>query len=372
MKILSNPYLNRFSVFSLITLAFLGSCKSNEAPPKPAPVETQFIQLQTSNEDQVSSYPGAIEGEVIDNIKPQVSGYIQAVYVQEGSFVKKGQPLFKIKSEVFEAQVANADAAYKTAIANLSNAKNEVNKIEPLVKNKVVTDVQLISAKAAYDAAREQVAAARANLQSSILNKNFSLITAPVSGFVGRITNKIGSLATPSDAVPLTTLSQIERIFVYFSLPEKDYLLLQKKQQEKTFNRVNLELADGSIYPLDGKLEMASGNINSNTGTMTMKAIFNNANHLLRSGGTGKVILHQQMSAVVAIPKYSVKDIQDQLFVFALKDSNKVSMQPIHSFGANDSCYYIRNGVNSGDKIAVNRIDTLYDGEVVKPNFKNK
>ncbi|PZP45369.1 MAG: efflux RND transporter periplasmic adaptor subunit [Pseudopedobacter saltans] len=371
MKILSNQNWKSISTLSLLAIVVLSSCGGNEAPPQSAPIETQFLQLKTSNEDQVSYYPGSMEGEVNVDIKPQVSGYIQEVYVQEGSFVKKGQPLFKIKSEVFEAQVANSDATYKAAIANLANAKNEVDKIEPLVESKVVTDVQLVTAKAAYDAAKAQVAQAKASLHSSVLNKNFSLITAPVSGFVGRITNKIGTLVTLSDSNPLTTLSKIDQIFVYFSLPEKDYLILQK-EQGKEFQKINLELADGSIYQIAGRLESANGNINSTTGTMTMKAIFSNPNHLLRSGGTGKVILHQQLNTVIALPKYCVKDIQDQLFVFALKDSNKIAMQPIHSFGSNDSCYFVNNGVNNGDKIATNRIDALYDGEVVKPIIKNK
>lgn len=355
-----------FPAVALLCVFFYGSCGSSEEAPPAAPAETKFLPLVSSTQDQITYYPGSIEGEVNVDIKAQVSGYIQEVYVKEGTFVHKGQPLFKIKSEVFESQVNNSNAAYKSAVANMLSAKNEVEKIEPLVAGKVVAQAQLITAKANYDAAKAQVDQAKATLKSSVINKDFTLITAPVSGFVGRITSRVGNLVTMSDTNPLTTLSQINNVFVYFSLPEAAYLSLAK-QQNGINNTINLELADGSIYALSGKLESASGNINATTGTMTMKAVFSNPNHLLRSGGTGKVIIHQPLENVVAIPKSSVKDIQDQLFVFALKDSNKIGMQPVHSFGGNDSIYFIKDGLKSGDRIALDRIDALYDGEVVKP-----
>ncbi len=356
-----------------LLLGFMvSSCGSNNGQPDMSampPMETDFLKLSASTSDQKNSYPGNVEGAVNVDIKAQVSGYLESIYVKEGDWVKKGQPLFKIKSEVFQEQVSNSDAALKAALANQATAQLEVDKIKPLVAGKVLSEIQLKTAEAGLQAAKAQVAQARATLGSSKINADFAVIKAPVSGYIGRIPNRIGNLVSPSDSSPLTTLSDINTVFVYFTMSEADYLSYQ--HQDKS-TAVELEMANGEIYPIKGSIQSASGNIDKTTGSMAMKAVFENPDKLLRAGGTGRVIIHRLMKDVINIPKTSVKDIQDKYFVFKLADSNKVNMVPIEIKGANDSLYVLSSGLSLGDQIAINRIDALNDGTVVVPKTKTK
>lgn len=330
------------------------------------PQETDFVQVSSGHAPVESQYPGAIEGSVNVDIKAQVSGYLDAIYVKEGDYVSKGQSLFKIKGDVFNEQVNNSNAALKSALAAQANAGIELEKIRPLVEGKVVADIQLKAAQAAYEAATAQVEQARSALGSSRLNANFATIKAPVSGYIGRIPNRIGNLVTPADATPLTTLSEINTVFVYFSMNEADFITYRKAGIGKG-ETIELITADGSTYSHKGKLEIASGNIDRNTGSMSMKAIFPNPDKLLRSGGSGKVVIRRELDSVLTFPMAGVKDIQDKFFVFKLADSNKVAMAPITIAGRSGSNYLVKSGVEAGDKVAVNRIDVLQDGMVVAP-----
>ncbi|OIV40388.1 efflux RND transporter periplasmic adaptor subunit [Flavobacterium johnsoniae] len=350
----------------LVIISFSSCGKSGSdagalAPPKP---EVDFLETKSITGEVEKKYPGTVEGTVNVDIKAQVSGYLEAIYVKEGDYVNKGQSLFKIKGDVYAEQVNNSRAAYKSALANLANAKLEVEKIKPLVDGKVFSDMQLKTAQANYEAAVAQVAQAKAALGSSQLNADFSLIKAPVSGYISRIPNRIGNLVTPADAVPLTVLSDINTVFVYFSLTEADYLAFSK--EAKSNQTVSLIMADDSEYDQKGKLEVASGNIDRTTGTISLKAIFPNPKKLLRSGGSARVVLNNNLSSVITVPMASVKDIQDKFFVFVLKPGNKVAMVPIEIAGNSGTNYFVKSGLKSGDKVALNSIDVLYDsGEVI-------
>ncbi|KAF2517168.1 efflux RND transporter periplasmic adaptor subunit [Flavobacterium foetidum] len=352
----------------LLLFASLYSCgKGGEnggefAVPKP---EVDFFQAESLTGEVDKKYPGLIEGSVNVDIKAQVSGYLEAIYVKEGDYVTKGQSLFKIKGDVFAEQVNSSRASYKSALAAVANAKLEVEKIKPLVEGKVYTEMQLKTAQANLDAATAQAAQAKAALGSSQINAAFSLIKAPVSGYISRIPNRIGNLVTPADTVPLTVLSEINTVFVYFSMSEADYLSFMKDPNSK--KSVSLIMADDSVYENKGTLETASGNVDRTTGSITMKAVFPNPKKLLRSGGSARIVLQNSLSSVVSVPMASVKDIQDKFFVFVLKDSSKVAMVPIEIAGSAGNNYFVKSGVKSGDKVALNSIDALNDNMEVIP-----
>lgn len=350
----------------LLNLSSCGKGNSQEGYPTPKP-EVDFFEAVASDGNIEKKYPGIIEGSVNVDIKAQVSGYLEAIYVKEGDYVTKGQSLFKIKGDVFAEQVNNSNASYQATLANLTTAKLEVEKIKPLVEGKVFSEIQLKSAQANYEAAKAQVAQAKAALGSSRLNADFSLIKAPVSGYISRIPNRIGNLVTPNDTTPLTTLSDINIVYVYFSMSEADYLSFAKKGISKT--PVTLILANGESYEHKGKLEVASGSIDRTTGSIALKAIFPNPEKYLRSGGSARVVVSDNLSSVVAIPMASVKDIQDKFFVFTLSGNNKVVMKPIEIAGTSGTNYYAKSGVKPGDKIALNSIDVLGDGIEVQPKI---
>lgn len=323
-----------------------------------------FFEVGPGTADIQKRFPGNVEGSVSVDIKAQVSGYLDAIFVKEGDYVNKGQRLFQIKSEVFNEQVNNAQAALKSALANQNTAKIEVDKIKPLVTGKVVSEVQLQSAQAAYEAASAAVAQAKASASSARLNADFALIKAPVSGYIGRIPKRIGNLVTPADVQPLTTLADINTLFVYFSMSEAEYIGFRKDlaKDPGIADNIKLIIADGSTYNQVGKLETASGNIDPATGSITLKAVFSNPDKLLRSGGSARVVINQKMESVLSVPMASVKDIQDRFFVFVLGDSNKVSMVPLRFKGKSGQNYLVKDGVKAGDKVALNNIDVLADG----------
>ncbi|WMC05514.1 efflux RND transporter periplasmic adaptor subunit [Elizabethkingia anophelis] len=358
-------------ILAIAAAMFLSSCGQSSpgsaAGELPAP-ETDFVTLIQGTGDTQKEYPGNIEGIVNVDVKPQVTGYLQAVLVKEGQYVQKGQPLFRIMPDVYNEQVKNSDAGLKSALAAQATARLEVEKLRPLVDGKVVSDMQLKTAQANYNAATAQVEQAKAALGSSKINANFTLIKAPVSGYIGRIPNRTGTLVSPTDTTALTTLSDISTVQVYFSISEANYITYSK---EGIFSgdsgNIQLILADGSVYNQKGRVEAGSGNIDKAKGSITMKAIFPNPDKLLRSGGAGKIVIGRTVDNIVQLPITSVKDIQDKFFVFKLADSSKVAMVPIQIDGKTKDTYYVKSGVKAGDKIAVNRIDMLQDGMKVQP-----
>lgn len=260
-------YKKGYLALSISMAVMMYSCNSGNAQENQVTATpTDFIQLKLGNEDVSTGYPGSIEGQDNVDIKAQVTGYLDAVYVKEGQYVTKGQAMFKINPSVYNEQVNNSDAALKAALASQATVKLEVDKLKPLVEGNVVSDIQLKTAQANYQSASAQVAQARAALGSSKINANFTYIKAPVSGYIGRIPNRIGNLISPSDTSPLTTLSNINLVNVYFSMNEADFITYSKMSaSENHTGNIELLLADGSIYNYKGKLENASGNFDRTT-----------------------------------------------------------------------------------------------------------
>lgn len=361
--------LNRLLYVTVATIiSACGGGNPNGENAKTPTTAVDFFEVAPATAGIQKKFPGNVEGSLSVDVKAQVTGYLDAIYVKEGDYVTKGQRLFQIKSAVFNEQVNSAQAMLKSAIANQATAKIEVDKIRPLVAGKVVSPVQLQSAQAAYDAASAAVAQAKASVSSARINADFALIKAPVSGYIGRIPKRIGNLVTASDVQPLTTLADINTLFVYFSMSEAEYIGFRKDllKDPEIVNNVELIIADGSTYGHSGKLETASGNIDPATGSITLKAVFSNPDKLLRSGGSARVVINQKVENALSVPMASVKDIQDRFFVFMLGDSNKVAMVPLQIAGRSGQNYLVKAGVKAGDQLALNNIDVLVDGMPVK------
>jgi len=376
LKIIMKMSITKKSLIWLCCSLFWFGCgqgPQNDSTEQPKDLETDFIVLNPGSATVKQTYPGNIEGIVNVDIKAQVSGYLEKIFVKEGDYVQKGQLLFKIKSEVFQEQVSNSAAALQAAIAAEANARIEVEKIKSLVGGSVVSPIQLKTAEANMQAANAQVAQAKATFGASKINAGFALIKAPVSGYIGRIPNRIGNLISATDATPLTTLSDISIVYVYFSVSEAEFMHLNAGSGDKnTKMNIGLVTADGQQYPENGKLQIASGNVDRVTGTVSMKAVFNNPKRILRSGGSANVVIEESVSDILLVPKAAVKDIQDKFFVYRLSDRNKVRLIPIEIKAESGDDYMIRSGLQNGDQIAINRIDVLYDGIQVKPKIKTK
>lgn len=330
--------------------------------------------LESNMETTYADYPAAIQGTVDLEIRPQVSGTLDQIYVNEGAQVQKGQPLFKINELPYREALNNAKALLHAAQASVLNAQLEVQKLTPLVQNKVVSDFQLKSAKASFEAAQASVEQARAGVAAAQINLGYTLIKAPVNGYIGRLPKKQGSLVSPADPAALTSLSDAHEVHVYFSLGEDDFIGFNAKYPGKTVAEriknvpgVSLVLADEQVYGQKGKIDMVDGQFDKQTGSITLRATFANAQGLLRSGNTGKIRLGLDHKDAVLVPQSATLEMQDKIFVFAMADSNKVKKTPITVMGKVGNSYLIKDGLKSGDQIVLSGLDRLQEGQVIHP-----
>jgi membrane fusion protein (multidrug efflux system) len=341
-------------------------------PPQSLPVITVSSMPATTYQE----YSASLEGSKDIEIRPQVDGYIEKIYVDEGAHVRKGQALFQINSRTYLTQLNNAKASLAAAKANLANAQINVSKLTPLVQNNVISDVQLKTAQAAYDAAAANVSQADAVVRSAQINLGYTMIKAPVDGYIGRIPFKTGSLVGTTTAEPLTVISEIKNVFAYFSLSENDFFQFKNQfpgntmeEKIKQMPPVELILADGSVYPEKGKVEIVSGQFNNSMGSISFRAIFQNKDGLLRSGNTGRVRVPRSIASAVVIPQEATFELQDKILVFALGDSNKVTSKPITVAGRSGNYYLVQDGVKPGQKIVYTGLDRLQDGAVIQPQL---
>ncbi|QSW91628.1 efflux RND transporter periplasmic adaptor subunit [Flavobacterium endoglycinae] len=367
-------------ITSFILALVLSSCADkNQAPTAPPPPVLPVLAITSANTITDSEYPASIQGTVDVEIRPQVSGNLDRIFVDEGAYVNKGQTLFKINERPFREQLNNALASLHAAEAALINANLEVDKLTPLVQNKVVSDYQLKTAKATQKIAAANIEQAKAMVGSAKINLGYTNVTAPVSGYIGRLPKKQGSLVSATDVEPLTTLSDVHEVFAYFSLGETDFINFKEQyagsslgDKIKKLPPVTLILADNSAYPKTGKIDMVDGQFDKTTGAITIRATFPNANGVLRSGNTGRIRLGLNHNDAILVPQAATVEMQDKVFVFTVGKDNKVTKMPITVVGKSGTNYLIKDGVKSGDQIVLSGIDKLQDGQAIQPEKSTK
>lgn len=358
-------------------LAALLSCNSGGTAngySSPPPAALPVISISKRPFTTYREYTASLEGSKDIEIRPQVSGYIETIFVDEGAFVKKGQALFKINDQPYLEAFNNANAALAVAKANQATAEINMNKLEPLVANNVISPIQLQTAKAAYEAATAYVSQATAQVANAKINIGYALIRAPVDGFIGRIHIKIGSLVGGNNLDPMTNISEVKDVRAYFSVSETAFLKFKDEYPGKTLDEkiknlppVELILSDNSIYPEKGKVEIVAGQFAAGTGAIPFRASFPNPNGVLRSGSTGRVRISINMPAGLVIPQESTFEQQDKVFVFVLGDSNKVYSSAVQITGRSGNYYLVEGGIKSGDRIIYSGVDKINDGARVQP-----
>jgi membrane fusion protein (multidrug efflux system) len=374
----------RATGLSVAAITFLFGCKEGTAtagygamPPPQLPVITAAAMPATTYQD----FPASVEGKRDVEIRPQVDGYLTGIEVDEGAYVHKGQTLFLIDQKPFEEQLNNAKAALLAARASMDNAQINVDKLKPLVENNVVSDVQLKSAQASYNNSKAAVDQAQAAVESARVNLGFTTITAPSDGYVGLLPYKAGSLVTKAMTGALTVVSETKDMRIYFSMSEPDFLEFKQKypgntvaDKVKQMPPVQLILADNSIYPQTGKVELVEGQFDKAVGAIKFRASFPNAEGMLRSGSTGKVRIPTTFKSVLVVPQDATFELQGKVFVYTVADSNKVLTKPLGISGRTTNYYFVSDGVKQGDKIILSSMATtliggLRDGMVITPQM---
>lgn len=372
------PLKNRFTrigssclLLSIFLMASCGQGNQDGGWNQGAP-ELPFAVVQQQNVAIEKEYSASIEGIANVEIRPQVSGYLSKIYVDEGAYVKAGQPLFKIEDRVYQEQLRNAEAALITAKANLLTAKINLDRKKELVSSKVVTDIQIQEAQAAYNGAQGAVAQAESAIASARINVNFSTITAPVSGYIGRLAYRLGSLLSPSNTEAITLLSDIREVYVYFSMSENDFVDFQQRYAGSTMDgklkntpAVDLLMSNGSKYELQGRIDAVDGQFGKTTGSITMRAKFNNPKLLLRSGNTGRILLAQNYDNAILFPIASTMSIQDRIFAYTVDKESKVVQLPIQVSGKSGQNFIVTDGIKPGAKYIVSGFERLQAGDAV-------
>lgn len=362
------------NILLALAIFIYGCAPKQEAATTPPPPTIPVVEITSGQATTYQEYPASVEGTVNVEIRPQVAGYLDKVFVDEGAYVKAGQPLFKINDQPFKEQLNNAKASLAAANATVINTQLEIDKFTPLVANKVISDYQLKSAKAANSVALANVEQAKAMVGTAQINLGYSTVKAPVSGFVGRFPKKKGSLVSPTDPEALTQLSDVQEVRVYFALGEDDFINFKKQYGGATLNDklkkmdpISLLLADQTVYPTQGKIDMIDGQFDKNTGAITMRATFKNADGLLRSGNTGKVRLSLQHDSAILVPQSATIEMQDKVFVYTVSSDNKVKKMPITIVGKSGKNYLVKDGVKPGDRIVFSGLDILQEGSAITP-----
>lgn len=320
-------------------------------------------------------FPATIQGQQIIEIRPKIDGYVDAIYVQEGAAVKKGQLLFRISNPQYEQEVITAKASIKSAEAEVDAAKMQVAKTQPLVEKEIVSKYELESARYTLKAKEAALAQAQAALANALANEGYTILRSPANGVIGTIPYKVGALINNTNTSPLTTLSNIANVYAYYSMNEKQLLqyfasTAGKTIQEKINNMqpASLILADGSLYPEKGKIEMASGLISTETGTATFKANYPNPSGIIRSGASATVRIPTNIDTALVIPQSATYELQDKRLVYIVDKNNKISSTAITGSPSDNGQYFIvRNGLKAGDIIVLEGLVGLRDSTQIIP-----
>ncbi len=371
-----NKKMFRLVIMTICTIVLSAMTSCGEIQQQKAPVpEIATITVTTENSELNRTYPATIKGKADIDIRPQVTGFITKVLVDEGQKVKKGQVLFTLDQVQYRAAVDQAQAAVKVAETAVATAQLTANNKKSLFEKNIISEYEYKLSENSLAQAEAQLAQANANLTNARKNLSYTMVTAPSNGVVGSIPNRVGALASPSMAQPLTTVSDNSQVYAYFSLTEKDILGLTNNgaisldEAIAALPAVNLKLADGTTYGVSGKIATVSGVIDQSTGAASVRAAFDNPAGMLRSGSTGSVVIPYTESNAIIIPQKATFEIQDKKYVYLVNDSNKTISTPIEVFDINDGQEYIvTNGLKAGDKIAIEGVGTIVkDGLTIKP-----
>ena len=359
--------------FAALGLSVLTACGGGQGGMKMGDNQFAVEAVKATSSNQSEQYPATIKGLQDIEVRPQVSGLIVKLCVDEGATVRKGQALFQIDPTQYKAAYDQAAASVKSAKANLETITATERNKKMLHDQKIISDFEYQTAVNNLLTAKANLAQAEAAYTAAKQNLDFCTVKSPSDGVIGTFPYRIGALVSPSISEPLTTVSEIGDMYVYFSMTEKQLLDLTRaggtlKEQLEKMPAVKLQLADGTMYDAEGKIDAVSGVIDQTTGSVSMRAIFPNKQNILRSGGMANVVFPYTMSEIILIPQTASQEIQDKKFVYVLQPDSTLKHTEIQISNLNDGKNYIvTGGLKEGDQIVVEGVQTLQDGQKISP-----
>ena len=357
----------------LIVLAGLSiaSCKSRTVEEETSDYKTLTVKLE--NRTLMQGYSARLDGQQVVEVRPQVSGLITRICIDEGQKVRKGQVLFVIDQVPYQAALAEATANVKSAEANLATAKLNLESTEVLREKNVVQDYDLNTARNELAIAEAALAQAQAQEMSARNNLSYTEVKSPVDGVASMIAYRVGALVSSSISEPLVTLSDDSNVYAYFSLNESQITSLTEQYGSldefmKRMEDVELQMAGGKMYGEKGHISAVSGIVTTGTGTVVLRADFPNDRGLLRSGGSATVMVPTTLVQAVVIPQSATYELQNKTFVYKVVNG-KAQSAPVTLYRLNNGTeYVVEEGLQPGDVIIAEGAGLVKEG--VNVNIK--
>ncbi len=356
--------------FGVLVLTLLVSCGKKEVNKEEQVAEYPTMVVKTETAELETTYAATVKGQEDIEIRPRIDGFIQQIYVDEGSVVRKGQALFKIDSPQSQQAYTSAKAAVSSAEAQVNTAKLNVDRIKPLADKGIVSSVQYDTYINSYESAKASLAQAKATLTNALATLSWTEVSSPVDGIVGSIPYRQGSLVNSSNV--LTTIANTNNVYVYFSINEKELMdmlknLEGKTQAEKIKNmpEVSLILANGTTYSEKGKIATITGQVNVTTGTVNFRADFPNKHGELKSGFSGRIVIPTHVQNTFIIPQKATFQQQNKYLIYKVQGdsvvTNLITVLPM----PDGKSYAVTDGLKEGDKIVTDGIITLSPGKKI-------
>lgn len=365
---------NLIMTLSLITMAFLSSCSGNKTQQQMPSANFKTMTVQTQEVTMTTNYSATIRGRQDIEVYPQVAGTLQRLCVTEGQKVAKGQTLFIIDQVPYQAALNTALASQQAANASLATAQLNYDSKKKLFDDGIISDVELQTAQNTLLSAKAQVAQANAQVVNARNSLSYTVVKSPANGVVGTLPYRQGALVSSAMPQPLTTVSDNNQMYVYFSIAEGQLLNMTRESGSAeaaigAIPDVKLLLVDGSEYPYKGKVESVSGVVDRSTGTVQVRAVFDNPEKLLHSGSTGTVVIPTTYKDQIVVPVTATVQMQDKFKVYLVDKDNiaheqLVTTEPL----SNGKEYVIKDGLKVGDVIVAEGAGMLRDGQDIKPN----
>ena len=355
----------------------LFSCKEKKEAATKSDTYHETLEVSLSDRTLSTGYSAAISGVQTVEIRPQVSGMITEIMIEEGESVRKGQVLFVIDQTPYKAAHQIATANVKSAEAALSTAELIYQSNKNLFEQDVVSEFDLMTAQNNLTEAEAKLALCKAEEINASNNLSYTEVRSPVNGVASMIPYRVGALVSSSIAQPLVTVSDDSKVYAYFSMAENQMLdLVQQygslKEAIKQMPEVELIMSNGQKYEHTGKINAISGTISEHTGAVSLRAVFDNRNHLLRNGGSGTIVIPVTINDCIVIPQAATYELQDRIFVYKVVDG-KASATEIHVAPQNNGTEYIvTSGLEVGDTIVAEGAGLIREGATIRSRSANK
>jgi len=365
------------AIFVITTLLF--SCGGEDQVQIPPPVVQVYVTT-TTNVPIYKEFIGETQGFKDIDIRARVEGYLEGIHFEEGSEVKKDQLLYTIESQPFQENVAEKQSQLAAANIERVNAESDLSRIKPLAAENAISQIDLDSAQAKYDASIEGVKAAEANLNAANIQLSYTKILSPIDGIIGGTQAKVGDFvgASPNPVI-LNTVSSLSTILVQFFVTENEYLQAARRiiaeteeyqvgEAKKEPNDLQLILSDGSVYGYKGKFDFIDRNVDPLTGAILIQSSFPNPDQLLRPGLFAKVRAEvNRIKDGILVPQRCIVELQGTFSVLIIDESNKVQNRQVQVGPKVKEFWLIKEGLKPGEKVIYEGLQKVKEGIVVVP-----